>query len=121
MSQKIKDACDVCRDLKQSILNDLDNGIERTLDDVDALTRAGFKSVAGKRKVKESTIRDHCTRQLDMNAKEFYDSLKDCISSQDNTLFNKLVSHACDIDDDYEIDKLKKELISPPKPSNQSK
>ncbi len=112
MSKLIENIYAVCVELKSTILDDLDKGIERNLTDVDAITTAAFKKIAVQRKVTESTIRDACTRRIDMNTAEFYNSLKALIKDSSNTkLINAMQHHAIDDDDDWLLDTKMKKLF----------
>ena len=112
MSKLIENIYLVSSELKATILDDIDKGIERSLDDVDALTTAAFRKIAKQRKVTESTIRDACTRRIDMNTKEFYDALRELIKDNSNTqLINRMQHHAIDDDDDWTIDTKMKKLF----------
>ena len=113
MSKFVDEVLDVCSDLKETILNDIDNGVERSLSDIDALTTKAFKNVAAKRGIKESTVRSSCTRSLNMDTKEFYDSIKRTISGDKKgiSLAGRLISSAKSDDSEWEIENKMKSIF----------
>lgn len=61
-------------------------------DDIEEMTRLAFKKCAEKYGLTESTVRDKCTRQMDINTAEFYQLVKDSIGKKD--LLYKIIANA---------------------------
>lgn len=70
----------------------LDNQEEVLADDIEEMTRRAFKKSAEKYGLTESTVRDKCTRQMDINTAEFYQLVKDSIGKKD--LLYKIIANA---------------------------
>lgn len=105
MSKRMKYVYDVCGDLKQSILDELDNGVELSFEEVDRITIASFKRIADKYGVTSSTVRDACTRRLNYKSYEFYNAIKELIRSHDEGLISRMCSCASDDDSGMEIER----------------
>ena len=111
MSKRIQTVYEVSCELKAAILEDLDNGAERTLDDIEALTSSAFKKMAEKTGRTEGTVRAACTRDIKMSTEEFYNSLKGLISRKDETLIYRMCAHMTAEDSEWEIERLMKGLF----------
>lgn len=104
-SKRIQHVFNVCATLKTNILNDISNGIERTVDEVEEMTRVAFKDVAKNANITESTVRDACTRRMEMNTEQFYNSVKNRLinGESDTELLDAMISHGTTDDDPTEI------------------
>lgn len=67
MSQYAEEIISVVRELKEIILTKLDNGEEVSTDELGGFTREAFQKTNIQFGVKESTVRDKCTRQIEAN------------------------------------------------------
>ena len=112
-SKRIKYVFSVCERLKINILNDIDNGIERTVDEIDVLTRVAFKEIATVHKVTESTVRDACTRRMNFNAEEFYNAIKSRLikGKSDKLLVGRMESCMTDDDSIWEIERMMEDIF----------
>ncbi|MCC2818871.1 hypothetical protein LK537_16345 [Lachnoclostridium pacaense] len=70
----------------------LDNQEEVLADDIEEMTRLAFKKCAEEYGLTEGTVRDKCTRQMDINTAEFYQLVKDSIGKKD--LLYKIIANA---------------------------
>lgn len=112
-SKRIQYVFGVCAKLKANILNDIDNGIVRTVDEIDVLTRTAFKEVAKENRVTESTVRDACTRRMNFNAEQFYNAVKNRLRNgeQDVFLIGRMESCMTKEDNVWDIEKMMKTIF----------
>lgn len=107
-SKRIQYVFGVCAKLKANILDDISKGIVRTVDEIDFLTRIAFKDVAKMNGVTESTVRDACTRRMNLNAEGFYNAVKKRLidGKEDMFLIGRMETCMTNEDTIWEIEKL---------------
>lgn len=103
MSQYSEEIISVVTDLKEIILSKLDAGEEVSINELDGLTREAFKKTNIEFGVKESTVRDKCTRQIDISTREFYKLVADYLLGRNKDLEDKVVEYCRFSDDPAEI------------------
>lgn len=79
--------------LKEGILADLLDGKEVSTKDAEGKVKDVFKEVAREFNVTDSTVRDKCTRKLELSVAEFYNLAVRYISRQDEELEEIVVSN----------------------------
>ncbi len=99
MSQYAEEIISVVRELKEIILTKLDNGEEVSTEELDGFTREAFQKTNIQFGVKESTVRDKCTRQIEVTTKEFYKLVSDYLLGLNKDLEDKVVDY-CKFSDD---------------------
>ena len=103
MSQCAEEIISVVRELKGIILSKLDNGEEVSTDELDDLTREAFQKTNIQFGVKESTVRDKCTRQIDATTKDFYKLVSDYLLGVNKNLEQKVIAYCKSTDDPANI------------------
>ncbi len=88
----------VVRELKNDINHRLETDEQYKtmglpMEEVDAITREAFKHCAVRFSVTESTVRNKCTRQMNIDTATFYQLVKDFVVDKDQTLVEKMVTY----------------------------
>ena len=111
-SKRIEHIYDVCKHIKDTILTELDAGNEviiESADDIRPYACRAFKDVAKQKKIKESTVRSACTNGIGLDAKTFYDMVKNRLISKDKAgdhLIGRMDSYGTKKDYRVDIEKL---------------
>jgi len=92
-SKTLEQTLKVLELLKNSIIEDLLEGKEVSTEDAEDRVKNIVRDVARSFNVRDSTILDKCTRQLELSATEFYNLAVRYITGQDNELEDIIVSN----------------------------
>lgn len=104
MSQRIDQIAEVIKIITAEIDNLFEQGRTEVYEEESyAIMQQAFASVAQKYNLKESTIRDKCTRQIDLTSEMFCKKLVEHVTGN-RSLNIHLKNYKCDKDTDAYVD-----------------